>query len=113
MRAGSKGQGGLRARADAIKARITVAELAELRRADPSEDGRTCDCPSCHGARTVQIAASGRTFACACGLRGDVITFEIAATGESFSRCCAALEQAFPARPDGRTADLFNRKDGT
>lgn len=116
-----------RARAEAIKAKVSIADLAELReaRVTPQAHGYRCDCPTCHGVQSVRISAHGEHFACeppdGCGLEGDLIAFEMAAGGASFARACANLEAAFnlpspdgapasavPAGRDDRTGELFS-----
>lgn len=101
-------------RAAAIKAGLSIAELATLREANLSADGRVCDCPSCGGAQTITIAKSGETFGCSsCDLRGDLIHFEIAATGASWSAAVRALEGLHRrGGRDGGTGDLFGSSNG-
>ncbi|WP_270375565.1 hypothetical protein [Marinicauda sp. Alg238-R41] len=115
-----------RLRAEAIKAKVSIADLAELREADvtPTSEGWRCDCPSCRGVQTVRIWAHGERCRCeaaGCTLEGDVVTFEMAASGAPFAAACASLEEAYslpgpdgaraggtaPAARDDRTCDLF------
>ncbi|WP_417491851.1 hypothetical protein [Maricaulis sp.] len=123
-----------RERAAALKARVSLVDLARRRGANVEatpagkyspisrvEAGRTvevghvCDCPACHVVWSVRIADHGQGWCCragGCGAKGDLITFEMAATGRDFAGACAALEAAFPeGGDDGASGDLFGGDD--
>lgn len=104
---------GPRARAEAIKARISVTELAPLLDAELSDTrkGAHVDCPACEGALAARITASGASWSCGCGESGDVIDFLKAAKGLSFAAACDELEALLSdeaAKPAADAPDLFN-----
>lgn len=93
---------------DQVKSKVTISDVAVLREANLSDDGRRCDCPSCGGLRTAAITKDDKGFRCTtCDASGDVIAFEMAAGGEGFPAALSSL-QAVAARRDGATGDLFN-----
>jgi DNA primase len=106
-----------RERAQSIKAKCGVQDVAALRGANPTAQahGWLANCPACHALQTVTISAHGERYRCAahgCGAEGDVITFEMAATGRDFKGACDELASVYcGARRDDATGDLLALAD--
>lgn len=90
-----------RRRAEALKARIGVADVADRAgglRSD-GRGGRAVICPACRSTEVV-IVEGGRGFACrACRATGDILTYQQLAFDQRFGAALDTLEAAFPEQP--------------